>query len=147
KIGRTQNDFVDRDHVKIDMVLCFSLIEMKLSQFLDLQNLAKRNEHAVLPQLSIAQRHFTGAGKRIRIGRLTACRKIAVELSLNRAGRPACLPNELVGIEAAKFNVEIEGRIRGLRLDAKVSIQVTAGGVCGNFREVQFGRRVTDRRL
>src|SRR5438445_5375894 len=52
-IRRTQDELVNRDQSWTDVIFGLGLLKMKLSQFLNLQNLAECNEQTVLLQLSV----------------------------------------------------------------------------------------------
>ena len=47
------------------------LLEMQLHQFVDLQDLAERDEQAVLLQRAVAQEDFAAAANRVAVGGLT----------------------------------------------------------------------------
>ena len=60
-VGRTQEELVDRDDAGTDVVFHLGLIEVQLHQFVDLQNLAERDEQTVLLHLAVAQDDFAAA--------------------------------------------------------------------------------------
>ena len=67
-VGRAQKQFVDRHDAGTDVIFHLGLFEMELHQFVDLQDLAKRDEQTVLLQFAIAQENFAPARERIAVG-------------------------------------------------------------------------------
>ena len=57
------------------MIFDLGLFEMQLHQFVDLQNLAERDEEAVLLDFAVAQNDFAVAGERIAVGGLALRRR------------------------------------------------------------------------
>jgi hypothetical protein len=80
----TKDQLVDRHHAGIDVIFHLGLIEMKLLQLLDLEQLPQGDEQAVLPHLTVAQNDFPPAGKCIRIRCRAARVEMALELSRHR---------------------------------------------------------------
>src|SRR5712691_6787728 len=103
------------------MVLRFRLLEMKLGQFLDLEELAERNKQIVLPQLSILQRNLAASGKRIGIGRFAFSLQTSLNFSLENTAGTARFSNNLVSLNATKFQIDPERRFLCFRLHRKMT--------------------------
>src|SRR5260370_24763019 len=70
-VGRAQDQLVDSNESGADVVFCLGLLETKLSQLFDLEDLPNRDQQAVLLNASIPQRNLAVAGQRVRIGRFS----------------------------------------------------------------------------
>ena len=71
---------IDRDDSRVDVILHLRLVQTQLLQFLDLEQLAERDQQAVLPNLPIVQNDFARTRKRVRIRRLAGRIEMAFEV-------------------------------------------------------------------
>src|SRR5690242_14577921 len=129
------------------MVFGVRLLEVQLSELLDLKNLTKRDQQIVLLQLAIAQHDFTGAGQRIRIGCLSVGLQCALQLSLKNARRTAGLGDQLFGLNAAKFHFDMKWRFIGFGLNQKLARNVSIADVRRNLRKIEAIGVVANGRL
>ena len=68
------------------MIFHLGLLELKLHQFVDLQNLAERDEEAVLLDFAVAQNDFALSGERIAVGGFSGGFEEALNVALNHSG-------------------------------------------------------------
>ena len=67
------------------------LLEVKLGQFFDLQDLAEGDEQTVLLKLAVVQKNLTRAGQSIRISRLSRRFEFSFQFALHHPFGAACL--------------------------------------------------------
>lgn len=67
-IRRAQNQLVNRDQSGAQMIFCLGLLQVKLLQFFDLENLPKQHQQTILLNSPITQENFAAANERIRVG-------------------------------------------------------------------------------
>src|ERR1043166_8478535 len=129
------------------MIFRFGLIEMELLKFLDLKKLTERDEQIVLSKLAILQKNFTRSGKRVRVGCFSFGLQTSFDLPPRTAARPAGFGDDLIRLHAAKFQIDMEGRLFRFRLHCKAPGHIAAADVRGNLRKVQTILVVSKRRF
>src|SRR6266436_8631191 len=65
-IWRAQNQLINRDQPRAQVIFCIRLLQLKLLQFLDLQNLAEQHEQSVALDSAVPQENFAFSNNRVR---------------------------------------------------------------------------------
>src|SRR5213078_2384641 len=107
----------------------------------------ERNQERVLPYLSVAQKDFARAGKRLRIGCLAPGVEVPFELSGYGARKTAGLGDNLVGLHLVEPDADGERRVFGLGLDREISCDIAVAGVRHDLGKFEATGIVRQRRV
>ena len=109
-----------------------------MPQFVDLQQLPKRDEQAVLLDLTIAQNYFPCAGERIWVSGAATGVEMTFQPTRDHPAHTAGVRDDTIGLHVMKLNADSERRIFGLRQERKAAGYFPATGAGRDLGKIEL---------